>query len=207
MYPNTLVAVMIALFLATLQCPAKAADASGSVLTLRGQCSVQRGGQTTPLQAAEVVEVGDVIIVPTGARLKLRMNDGSVISVGAGSRLTLVAYEAGTSGGHRNVRIDLAIGLLRAVVAAVAQPQHFEVDTATGVAAVRSTDWFVEASSNLTRVGVLKGVVTLAGSTTRKEVRIPARWGAKVRSGLDPVPPRLWSTAEFADVISRTDIR
>jgi hypothetical protein len=184
-----------------------AGDVAGSVLTFSGQCLVERDGRPTALALGDSVDVGDTILVPTGARLKLRMSDGSVISAGSGSHLTLTAYTPGDGAQHRNVRIDLAGGLLRAVVAAVAQPQHFEVDTATGVAAVRSTDWFVEASPDLTRVGVLKGVVTLTSNATHKQFPIPARWGAKVRKGLDPTPPRLWAASEFADVIARTDVK
>jgi hypothetical protein len=37
-------------------------------------------------------------------------------------------------------------------------------------------------------------------------VVIPPRWGARLQRGLDPVPPRVWSAAEFADVIGRTDV-
>ncbi len=95
---------------------------------------------------------------------------------------------------------------IRAVVAAVGEPQKFEVDTATGVAAVRSTDWFIEAKPGSTQVGVLDGVVTLASAATQRAVRIPARWGARVEAGRDPVPPRVWASSEFDDVIARTDV-
>ena len=35
---------------------------------------------------------------------------------------------------------------------------------------------------------------------------IPARWGARLEAGRDPVPPRVWSQAEFDAVIARTDV-
>jgi hypothetical protein len=41
---------------------------------------------------------------------------------------------------------------------------------------------------------------------TGRSVTIPARWGARLEAGLDPVPARLWSAVEFADVIARTDV-
>jgi ferric-dicitrate binding protein FerR (iron transport regulator) len=92
------------------------------------------------------------------------------------------------------------------VVAPVARPAGFEVDTAVGAAAVRSTDWFVEASPSSMQVGVLTGSVQMTSSATGRGEVIPARWGARLEAGRDPVPPRLWSEAEFAAVIARTNL-
>ena len=41
---------------------------------------------------------------------------------------------------------------------------------------------------------------------TGKAVRIPARWGARIEAGRDPVPARVWTDAEFDSVITRTDV-
>jgi FecR protein len=78
---------------------------------------------------------------------------------------------------------------------------HFEVDTATGVAAVRSTDWLIEAQPGSTQVGVLEGRVSLKSVATGKEIVIPAHWGARVEAGRDPVPARVWTGAEFDNFI------
>jgi hypothetical protein len=56
-------------------------------------------------------------------------------------------------------------------------------------------------------VGVLEGSVILTSRATGRSVTIPARWGARLEAGLNPVPPRVWSAAEFADVIARTNVR
>ena len=42
---------------------------------------------------------------------------------------------------------------------------------------------------------------------TRRPVTIPARWGARLEVGRDPVQPRVWSAAEFDGVIARTDVK
>jgi hypothetical protein len=57
------------------------------------------------------------------------------------------------------------------------------------------------------RVGVLEGSVILTSRATVRSVTSPARWGARLETGLNPVTPRLWSAAEFADVIARTNLR
>jgi hypothetical protein len=139
--------------------------------------------------------------------LKLRMADGSVISVAAGTRLTIAAYGVDGAGQRQDARLSLTQGLLRAVVAPVEHPASFEVDTAVGAAAVRSTDWFVEGSATAMQVGVLTGSVEMISAATKHRETIPARWGARLEAGRDPVPPRVWSPAEFAAVIARTDVK
>jgi hypothetical protein len=178
---------------------------AGTVLAQAGQCFVEARGTRAPLKAGDTVHVGDMLEASAGGRLKLRLDDGSVISIASGSRMKITAYSAAQTTG-RDVKLSLGAGLLRAVVTVFSQPSHFEVDTATGVAAVRSTDWFIEAKTDSTQVGVLEGRVSLTSTATGRSVEVPARWGARVEQGRDPVPGRVWTTAEFNDAITRTDV-
>ena len=183
-----------------------AAPAAGQVLAVFGSAFVESAGRKAPLQLGSPVQVGDSVEVPSGAKLKLRMADGSVISVASGSRLTIADFKTGADGQGREAKVALANGLLRAVVASVSGPSHFEVSTATGVAAVRSTDLFVEASANLTQVGVLTGEVDCTSAATGKSVLLKPGWGTHMYQGLDPVPPRKWLQSEFDAVIARTNL-
>jgi hypothetical protein len=202
----------IAAIVAVLGCPgirgaASAPAQAGEVLALFGQCFVETAGRRDPLKPGDPVHAGDTLDVAAGAKLKLRMNDGSVIAVASSSRLTIAEYRVGSGGESRDATLSLGEGLLRAVVSTLMGPPHFEVDTATGVAAVRSTDWFIEAKPGSTQVGVLDGRVSLKSVATGQEIVIPARWGARVEAGRDPVPARVWTEAEFADFIQRTNLR
>jgi hypothetical protein len=101
--------------------------------------------------------------------------------------------------------------LIRAVVAQVGQPSSFEVNTATGVAAARSTDWFVEADPNVTRVSVLDGSVSFArrepvGRSGTGPVLIPPRSISEIDAKALPTPPRPGTQAEFDRLIDRTSI-
>jgi hypothetical protein len=181
------------------------ADDAGTVLALAGRSFVSTGAQRTELKLGDAVHVGDLIEVSDSAKIRFRMVDGSIVTAAAGTTLKIEAYTVEETQ-HREAKFSLVSGLLRSVVNAMSQPSHFEVDTATGVAAVRSTDWFVSASADSTQVGVLKGVVSLSSRSTSRSVDIPARWGARVEAGKDPVPPRVWDKSEFQDVIARTDL-
>ena len=179
---------------------------AGTVVGLSGQCFVESGGTRAPLRLGQAVQVSDTVEVPAGGKLKLRMTDGSVVSVAEGSRVTVSAYAVNAAGQRENAHLSLGQGLVRAVVAPVERPASFEVETAVGTAAVRSTDWFVEASGGSMQVGVLTGSVDMVSRATRRGVLIPARWGGRLEAGRDPVPPRVWSQAEFDAVIFRTDV-
>ena len=101
------------------------------------------------------------------------MADGSVVSVASGTRMTIAAYGVDGAGQRQDARLSLAQGLLRAVVAPVERPASFEVDTAVGTAAVRSTDWFVEGSATAMQVGVLSGSVEMTSAATKRRETIP----------------------------------
>jgi hypothetical protein len=182
------------------------ASQAGEVLALSGQCFLEAGGQRAALKLGDAVHVGDKVEVPEGARLKLRMSDGSVLSAASGTSMTISGYDVDQAAQRRDARLSLASGLLRAVVSSFGGTSHFEVDTATGVAAVRSTDWFVEAFPDSTQIGVLSGVVSLSSIATQRSVDIPARWGGRIEAGRAPVPPRVWTHAEFDSVIDRTNV-
>ncbi len=198
-------ALLAAVSLALLAGPSVAAPA-GSVVGLFGASFVESGGSRAAARIGQPVAVGDTVEVAAGGKLKLRMADGSVISVAAGSRMTVTAYGVDPAGQRQMARLELAQGLVRAVVAPVARPASFEVETAVGAAAVRSTDWFVEASAGAMQVGVLAGSVQMTSAATGRGEAIPAHWGARLERGRDPVPPRLWSQAEFDAVIARTTL-
>lgn len=193
--------------LALLAAPAGfAASGAGSVVGLVGHCAVERGGSALALKLGDAVAVSDTVTVPADGKLKLRMSDGSVISLAAGTRMTVSAYQTDAGGQRQNAQLSLGQGLLRAVVAPVDHPTVFEVSTAVGTAAVRSTDWFIEAKPGSAQVGVLSGNVVLRSGATHREVAIPARWGARLEAGRDPVDARVWAPQEFQAVISRTDV-
>lgn len=217
-----LVGALIGVFdLAPRAIAAATTDRAAMVISVSGSCTA--GGRK--LKRGDAVRVGDTVDAPTASsKLKLEMTDGSVISVAAASRLIIascaivpatshVGRPAGGTGSRpaerpagRDVKLSLPHGLLRAVVAPVAGPSTFQVTTTlVGTASARSTDFFVEAKSDAVQVGVSDGTVDLTSAVTGRSVAIPTRWGGRLEAGRDPIPPRIWAQAEFADFVSRTE--
>jgi hypothetical protein len=195
-----LVCVLVTTFGLMLSAYAAAAEPAGMVLNVTGSCT----DHGRVLNRGDVVQIGDALNVPAGANLKLQMADGSVISVAPNSSMTVASYSIDGSG--RDVRLWLTGGALRAQVTLVTGPSTFEVSTAGAIASVDSTsaDWFIKAEPNSAQVGVLAGTVDLRSAVTGESVSIPARWGTRLETGLDPVLPRVWAQAEFNAVIRLT---
>jgi hypothetical protein len=180
---------------------APAATLAGTVVAVSGSCTA-RGHA---LRLGDAVQVSDTVDVLAGSKLKLRMSDGSMISVGPGSSMTMASYSLDGAGRHANLL--LTQGLLRIVVAPVRGSSIFEVSTAVGTASVRSgsVDWFINAQAGSAQVGVLVGNVDLTSAATGRSVSIPAHWGTRLEAGRDPVPPRNWTVAEFDAVTQSTE--
>jgi hypothetical protein len=81
-------------FILVLLClgSARAADSAGNVVAIAGDCFVEVEGKRTPLKMSDEVHVADTVDVPANAKLKLRMSDGSIVSVASGSQMTIAAY-------------------------------------------------------------------------------------------------------------------
>ena len=111
---------------------ARSATPAGSVVAISGQCFIESDGKRAALKFGDAVNIADTVDVPAGAKLKLRMNDGSILSLAAGSQMTIAAYTVDSDGKRHDVELSLGQGLMRAVVASVDRTARFEVRTATG---------------------------------------------------------------------------
>jgi hypothetical protein len=195
------VSMLFAIFsLMLLADAASAITPAGTVDAVSGSCTAHRH----VLKRNDAVQVGDTVDVPAGGKLKLRMADGSVISVAPDSNMTVATYDIGSAGRH--VKLSLTRGLLRAVVVAVEGPSTFEVSTTVGTASVRSADadWFIEAKPGSARLGVEAGTIQLTSAATGRSVKIPANWGGSQMAGREPALPRPWPRDELDENKART---
>lgn len=204
----------IALFLLCL-CSglAEAGPLAGSVVGLAGQVFVDRSGQRYGLRLGDQVFVDDTFMVPGGCKVKLRMNDGSVLSLAENTTLRIDAYAL-------QRQFSLGGGLIRAITAPGSQSSGFEINTAVSTSGARSTDWFAGvliaspgpgsrlsgAAPGTAFVVVLSGTVALTSRATGGTVLIQPQFGSRVDAGRDPYPPVQHTQAELARLIARTDV-
>ena len=103
-------------------------------------------------------------------------------------------------------KLELVSGALRVLVAKVAPNGHFEIETETAIAAVRGTDWLIEATPDRTSVALLQGDVAVTGRDPQARGSVAlqqAGQGTDVRRGAAPTPPVPWGAGRLADLLAR----
>jgi hypothetical protein len=178
--------------------------ASGEILALSGTASIQTGGQQRPVAMGDPVQAGDTIDVPQDSKVRLRMNDGSIITIAPGTRVTIDKYDVDDSGTRQEGELTVSSGLLRAVVSAGSGTPNFEVKTATGVAAVRGTDWYIDAQGDATRVYVITGTVSLSDRAGGSSVTIPPMEASSVDVRKAPTKIQPVTQLELSALAQRT---
>src|SRR5437588_9527770 len=109
--PATLRLGLTALALLLFSAGLAVAAPAGSVVGVFGACFVESGGSRSPAKIGQPVQVGDTLDVAADGKLKLRMADGSVVSVAAGTRMTVAAYAVDGAGQRQGARLSLGQGL------------------------------------------------------------------------------------------------
>jgi hypothetical protein len=122
--------------------------------------------QQTPAKVAAPVYWGDVINTGHMSRARVALDDGSILSVGSDSNMTVAKHDAGS----QQTDLDLNFGRVRARAVELSKPNaHFQIRTPAGVAGVVGTDFMIDYSDGTTRVVVFKGRVRLCAYLREKK--------------------------------------
>jgi hypothetical protein len=115
---------------------AQASQAAGKITAVLPVVNVVRGPQQVAASTNQQVFWGDTINTGHLARARVSLTDGSILSVGSDSNLTIAKHDAT---GQQTDR-DLNYGRVRAQAAKLVKPDaHFRVRTPVGVAGVVGT--------------------------------------------------------------------
>src|SRR5581483_7910949 len=131
--------------------------AVGQVAKLRGQARVACQGQNIMIAEGTKLMTGDQVVTGPDARLKLQFLDGSTMTMGEASKLSI--DKAAFSAGQRNIAATLLDGIVRCVVAKAGDGSSFEVSSSLVTSAARGTEWIVSIKDHTTSLFVLDGVV------------------------------------------------
>jgi hypothetical protein len=184
------------------------AEAVGSVAALAGRAQVTRAGEdhAQPLAPGVKVFEGDRIQTAADAKLRLSMADGSVLTLGAATDLSLGRFHYAPDQAERNVLLDVPQGILRVLVNLLVANSTFQMQTHTAVASVRGTDWIAEAQPDATAIVGLQGRVGVRNVRTEiaGEVVLLPGDGTTVRAGQPPTAPTQWGAPRKNSFIERT---
>lgn len=138
---------------------------AGKLTAVLPVVNVIRGPQQTPASTSEAVYWGDVINTGHLARARVALDDGSVLSVGSDSNLTVTKHD----GGAQQTELDLNYGRVRAKAVKQVKPNaSFQIRTPTGVAGVVGTDFALDSQGDTTRIVVYEGKVNFCAYKSKK---------------------------------------
>jgi hypothetical protein len=141
------------------------AQHAGKLTAVLPVVNVIRGPQQTPASTAEAIYWGDVINTGHLARARVALDDGSVLSVGSDSNLTVTKHDAS----QQQTELDLNYGRVRANAVKQVKPNSsFQIRTPTGVAGVVGTDFALDSEGDTTRIVVYEGKVNFCSYKSKK---------------------------------------
>ncbi len=125
---------------AQAQSAAQSTQAAGKITAVVPVVNVIRGAQQIPASTSAQVFWGDTINTGHLARARVTLDDGSLLSVGSDSNLTIAKHDAA----EQQTDLDLNYGRVRARAAKLVKPNsHFQIRTSVGVAGVVGTEMIV----------------------------------------------------------------
>lgn len=180
----------------------------GAVEALVGQATAtpRRGPPARMLEAGSALFAGDRVATADGARVRLALQDGSTITLGEQSELTLELALYAPQLETQSVVMRLSRGIVRTLVELLVPHSRFEMYTNTAVISVRGTEWITEAEATATTVLSLTGEVVVqnvARNVTDQVVVGPGE-GVTVESRRPPPAPNVWAEARRQRFIERT---
>ena len=146
---TTVIAILVCLLLAVpVEVSAQVAQSAGKITAVVPIVNVVRGTQQVAASTSQQVFWGDVINTGHLARARVALDDGSVLSVGSDSNLTIAKHDTG----EQQTDLDLAYGQVRARAVKLVKPNaRFQIRTPVGVAGVVGTEMVVlfDAAGNM----------------------------------------------------------
>lgn len=140
----------------------------GEIAKLRGTARLLRGNTSQFAKQGMSLDIGDILLTGPDARLRVRLLDGSMLTLGENSRLVIDQASFDPASGDREVGVSLFDGILRSSVAKVKGRSVFEVKSNLVASAARSTEWVLELKGPAASLMVIEG--TVAATATAETV-------------------------------------
>jgi len=135
--------IFLSFFFVACIAQAQAADLAGVVSFATGDAWLKRGDATQAIAADTKVFSGDEVVTQASGRVKLDMQDGSVVYIGSRSRIAVADYVMNEQKLQRGY-FDLAWGKARFMVKKLTEAKaDFSVKTKTATIGVRGTQFSV----------------------------------------------------------------
>jgi hypothetical protein len=187
-----LVAAVLCVSVIFLASHAFAAAFVAQAVKTRGDIRITRDGGDMPCGQGTALQLGDVIKTGPGARLRLRFVDGSILTLGENTKLSVDLFAVDAANKSRPGVMTVLEGIVNAAAAKSGENKFdYQIKTDIGYSAVRGTRWIVGFQQALMTVYVLNGTVEMGVEGGKPPVLInTGQWGSIDAAGaLSPVQP------------------
>ena len=168
------------------------------------------------LNQSDAIAWNDLLKTDPTGRVRVNLIDGSLLSLGSSSQLTVVKHDPAT----QQTSLEILYGRLRSQVVRLLKPgAKFEVNTPQATAGVIGTDFILIVDANTTMVIVLEGVVLVtphapgAAATSQDQARsVQLHAGQTVEVGISAIgapyatPASLLKESILQTSISKTEL-
>jgi len=149
------------------------ADTSARVLALRGAAYLDTGSAQIELFRGMAVDPPVTIVTEADSAIRLRLEDGSIVKLGASTRMTLDRFDLDQKR-KRRASFKLSVGRLWAKVTDwVGGKTNYEVETTNAVVGIRGTEFVLSFDdSGVSKVLVVDGTVEMQDSAQEFTERV-----------------------------------
>ncbi|MCP5334198.1 MAG: FecR domain-containing protein [Oceanospirillaceae bacterium] len=173
----------------------------GNVVATVGEVFAQRGNLVQPLMRGADVQAGDELASGPASRLVVRFNDGSILTLGADTRMQVRDWQYREKSSANKAQLSLVAGAFRLVTGAITRQQKpdLNVQTPMGAIGVRGTDfWGGYLDADAVDVILLEGEHKLEISNGAGHVLISTPGeGVTLRPNAAPTQPVKWSAEKL----------
>jgi len=184
---------VLALLLVSAVASVAQAQGVAQAAKVRGEVVMTRSGADQPVVAGTAFQLRDQVRTGAKARLQIAFSDGSVVTLGESSALSIDRFSV-TPGASRNVALTVLSGIVNAIATKSSEAKFdYQVRTPNSYSAVRGTHWIIAVETAISRFFVVEGLVevgTLSGSRAVVEAGNSVTVSSESGLGVpQPIPP------------------
>jgi hypothetical protein len=183
-------------------------DAIGEVEASIGSPSVLRGSRFLEIGPKTPIFVKDTILTGTGGRVKLKMSDGTRITLGESSQFVFHVYSFAEPAPI--ARMSFSDGAFRIDTKKFTNMEKaiFEVSTPLATIGVRGTDFwggYIFAQETLDVALLSRGEIYVHNDFGRVDISTPGV-GTTITFKAPPSPPETWTPEKASEAIQSTTL-
>ncbi len=139
---------------------------AGRIVSLSGTVTIKKGGVSSAAKPFETLDSGDVVATGVSSRAAILLRDESLVKLNSNSQITiknvLPAVKSVSTGGVSKTELRQDVGEMW--VRTKNRLGEMEIDTKSGSAAIRGTEFTIVADENKTLLTLVNGQAELSNS-------------------------------------------